>query len=175
MNPDVIAAGVFGIAGTVVGAVVGLVGGRWVRSWGEVLCEVDSWHAWGTGGQLAGGYIGVEERRLEVTFLNQKDVPVTVWDMQLAFYKGDRPLEAWAYPHLEFVDEQARREPLGRVDLPPRVSVPLAIHATLGRADKREAMEGVDRAEFVASIVGAKDIRRELRGPWHQPPSDTEA
>jgi len=163
---DAIITGVF----TLLGVVVGLFGARWVRSWGKVRCEIDSWQPSTKGGQLAAGYIGVEERRLQVTFLNQKDLTVTVWDMQLAFYKGSEPIEAWAHPHLEFVDDHAQRKPLGRVDLPPRVSVPLAIHATLGRDDKRYAMEGVDRAEFVASIVGAKDIRRALPGPWHQPP-----
>jgi hypothetical protein len=33
----------------------------------------------------------------------------------------------------------------------------------------RTVEECVDRAEFVAKIVGAKNKRRELQGPWHLP------
>ena len=43
MSPDVIAVGVFSIAGAVAGAVAGLFGERWVRSWGKVSCQVVNW------------------------------------------------------------------------------------------------------------------------------------
>jgi hypothetical protein len=42
---------------------------------------------------------------------------------------------------------------------------------TPGREDKLEAMETVDGAEFVASIVGARDVQIDLPGPWQILPS----
>lgn len=60
--------------------------------------------------------------------------------------------------HMEFVDDLDRRSPLGRVDLPPGVAVTRTISLTRGRDDKLGAIEGVDRAEFVANIVGVRAV-----------------
>jgi len=45
MSWDTIAVGVFSIVGTLLGVVLGLFGERWVRRWGEVRCDIDSWEA----------------------------------------------------------------------------------------------------------------------------------
>jgi hypothetical protein len=68
---------------------------------------------------------------------------------------------------MEFADDLDCRSPLGRVDLPPGVSVTRMILLTPGCDDKPGAMEGVDRAEFVANIVVARAVRKVLPGPWH--------
>jgi hypothetical protein len=87
MSPDVIAAGVFGIAG----AVVGLFGERWVRRIGGVRCDIRWINSRGAGGPGSPGGVEVQERQLQATFLNRKDVPVTIWGMRVDFYKGASP------------------------------------------------------------------------------------
>ena len=70
-------------------------------------CEIDYWRAWRTAGSDdSPGGVQVEERRLRVTFLNQKDVDVTVWDMRVAFYnRGGKLLEEWERPYMEFSND----------------------------------------------------------------------
>lgn len=65
---------------------------------------------------------------------------------------------------MEFVDDLDRRSPVGRVDLPPGVSVTRMILLSPGREDELGAMEGVDTAEFVANIVVARAVRKVLFG-----------
>jgi hypothetical protein len=108
---DVIVTGTF----TLLGVVVGLVGVRWVQTLGGVRCEVDWWGARGEGSVDSPGGVRILERQLGATFLNCKDVPVTVWDMQVVFYKGGQPLDEGERPHIA----SARRMPLEPVNLPP--------------------------------------------------------
>ena len=68
MSPDTIAVGVFTIVGTLLGVALGLFGERWMRSWGEVRCEI-------TGCRLnVGTPEGPEEIFLDVRFLNEKEL-----------------------------------------------------------------------------------------------------
>lgn len=128
MSPEAIAVGVFSIVGTLLGVVAGLFGERWVRSWGEVRCEIADWTI------NVGALAGPEESLLEVRFLNEKELPVVVWELRMEFYKGGEPLEAWAHPTTQFVDEvTGRRSPLGPVNLPPRVAVSRTISLAAGR------------------------------------------
>ena len=143
------------------GVVVGLFGERWVRSWGDVRCEIDDWSI------NVGTSAGPEESRLDVRFLNEKELPVVVWDMGVEFYKGEEPLEEWADPTALFVDEvTGSRSRVGPVNLPPRVAVTRTISLVSGREDKRQELGKVDRAIFVANISGAEDKREELSLPW---------
>jgi hypothetical protein len=95
MSPDVIAVGVFSIVGAVAGAVAGLLGERWRRSWGKVRCEIVDWRV------SAGPPTAPTERELEVRFVNEKELQVIVLDMRVAFYTGDKPLKERARPALE--------------------------------------------------------------------------
>ena len=128
MSPETIAAVIGGVAGGVVGGVLGVVGvvlglfgERWVRRWGDVQCMIkeDDWYvpegAYPIGGDTP------RERRLRVTFLNRKELPVTVWDMRVEFYKGGRPLEEWtewARPRVLLVEESRNIRELRAVTPP---------------------------------------------------------
>jgi hypothetical protein len=150
---------------TLLGVSVGLFGERLVRRLGGVRCSIDSWFIQRGGARPDGGTTA-EERRLQVTFLNRKELPVTVLDMRVVFYEGDNPLEDWTRPHMEFVDDRDQKSPLGLVNLPPFLAVTRTISVTPGRDDKLRALEEADKAEFVASIVGARDKWLELPEPW---------
>jgi hypothetical protein len=156
MSPDTIAVGVFTVVGALVGVLAGLFGERWVRSWGDVLYTIDSWRAWTSGGET-------EERQIDVTFLNEKDLNAVVWDIWVEFYKeGQEPIR----PQLTFADDISRG-PVGVVNLPPRLAVSRTISLQLSGDDLRAAKEA-DRAEFVATILpGVGEKREELRPPWH--------
>lgn len=82
--------GLIGVVGTLLGALLGLFGERWVRRIGRVLCET-AWKVQSSEGGVDGPR--VTERRLAVTFLNRKDVDVNVWEMSVEFFReGNRPL-----------------------------------------------------------------------------------
>ncbi len=149
---------------TLLGVGVGLFGERWVRTWGKVVCKLDWSPTMGTyAAQKPSGH-QVTQRSLGVTFLNRKDVPVTVWDMRVVFYKGADPLTEEERPHLEIAN--AEGGPEDPVTLPPRVHVTrtLTLTVPLGsdEAVKQRAAEESDRIEFVAILDGASDIRRKL-------------
>ena len=177
MSPDVIAAGVFGIAGGVVGTVVGLFVERSVRRWGDVQCMIkeDDWYvpedAYPIGGDIP------RERRLRVTFRNRKELPVTVWDMRVEFYKGESPLEKWAEwarPRVQLVEESGNRSEFRHKILPPHIPVSIEIRVSpLGARDtdkeqaaKLQALAEADSAVFVATLYGAEDKSEELDPPW---------
>src|SRR4051812_23298581 len=84
-------AGGFGVFGTLLGVALGLFGERWVRTRGKVRCDIRWWASLRKELVDAPGGLEVTERRLETTFLNRKDVPVTVWEMGVTFYKGASP------------------------------------------------------------------------------------
>ena len=162
VSPETIAVGVFSIVGTLLGVVAGLFGERWVRSWGEVQCEMADWRI------NVGTSAGPEESQLEVRFLNEKELPVVVWELRVEFYKGGESLEDWAHPTALFVDEVTghRRSPLGPVNLPPRLAVTRTISLVAGSEERRRELGTADRAVFVAHISGAEDKREELTLPW---------
>jgi|SRR5215217_6283134 len=166
---DQIVTGVFTLLGTLLGVALGLFGERWVRTWGEVRCviEEDDWYGLIVSYSPEGGV--PKERRLRVAFLNRKDLPVTVWDMHVEFYKGRKQLEEWARPAMQFVDERDQRGPVEPVNLPPHVTVTLALGVVPGRDDQLRELEDADRAVFVARLMGAEDKRRELAPPWREP------
>jgi hypothetical protein len=173
-----IASGV-GIVGVVVGVMVGLFGERWLRRWGDVECRIkeDDWYvpkgAYPRGGDTPG------ERRLRATFTNGKELPVTVWDVRVDFYKGRELLEEWAErarPRVQLVEESHNISELRAVILPPHIPVSLEIRVTpLGAHDtdqeqaaKLRVLEEAERAEFVANLIDARDKRMELAPPWRQ-------
>jgi hypothetical protein len=182
VSPEVLAAGFFGIAGAVVGALLGLFSERWVRTWGKVLCEIE-WKVVQGGGNVVRRNV-VGERQLKATFLNRKDVPVTVWAMWVVFYKGGEPLDEEERPSMQFVDASAPggRSPMDLVNLPPRIPVMRTIFVAPGttesgilrgvKSESLRAVEEADRAEFVAIIEGAKDIRIQL-APWNDSTTQT--
>jgi hypothetical protein len=163
MSPDVIAVGIFSIVGAVAGAVVGVVAGlfgeRWVRSRGAVRCQRVDWRV------IVGPTTNPTERQLEVRFVNEKELPVIVLDMWVAFYKGGAPLEEWVRPQLTFVN-RSDKSPLSPVNVPGRSAVMRTFSVIAGRDDIQRQLATTDRAEFVANIVGAGERRAELSPPW---------
>jgi hypothetical protein len=94
---------------------LGLFGERWVRSWGDVRCNIDSWHDVTDTGRSV-----TEDREVEVTFLNEKDLNAVVWNIQVVFHKeGDEPF----CPTLTFSDEPGRGGLVGVLNLPPWIAV----------------------------------------------------
>ena len=101
MSPDVIAAGVFGITGAVVGAVVGLFGERLVRSRGKVGCQlvrrVDRWRVGPDGKELAPEEVGrladfdraEAQVECDVQFFNEKEVDVGLSRLAVVFIAED--------------------------------------------------------------------------------------
>ena len=167
MSPDTIAVGVVTIVGTIGGALVGLFGERFVRRLGWVRCSVDQWYVQQGAAHPDGGGTA-EERRLRVTFLNRKDLPVTVWDMRVEFCKRGVPTPRGARPHVVSVDESGNTKAFDPVALPPHIPVPLGLSVIPDRTDKLRELEKADTAEFVATLVGARDKRKKLHLPWRQ-------
>ncbi len=109
--------------------------------------------------------------------MNRKDVDVTVRDMTVEFYKGGQLLSEEERPYLYFIDPESNDwSAPGPLDLPPGRTVPRTISLTLGEVQsgsvtkpepaRLQAVETVDRAVFVARIVGARDKRKKLSPPW---------
>lgn len=167
VSPDTIAVGVFSIVGTILGGTLGLVGERLVRKIGKVECKIDNY--WIQQGAARSGGGTAEERRLQVTLLNRKELPVTVTDMRVVFYKENKPLEDWTRPNISFVDGSVQGSPVDLVNIPAYTGVTRTMSLIPGRDDKLRELENADRAEFVAVIVGAKDITVELEKTWTEP------
>jgi hypothetical protein len=124
------------------------------------------------------------ERHLTVTFENHKDIPVTVWEMRMVFYKGDKLLEEAERPVVSVIDERAEYSPISWVSLPPHIPVTRTISVAPNRVDHahydyerlrvEEKLRGVqeaDRIEFVAVLDGNKVIREDL-ALWGQLPEE---
>jgi hypothetical protein len=178
MSPETLAAVIGGVAGGVVGGVLGIVGvvlgllvQRFLQRTGAVqhrIGEGDWFVARSTSTE-------VEERRLRVAFLNRKYVPVTVWGMRVEFSRGGEPLEDWARPHVQRVEQDGSISELSPVTLPPHILVPLVIRVIpegfpQGTDQERTArlrkLQEADSAEFVATLIGARDKREKLKEPW---------
>ena len=128
MSPDVIAVGVFSIVGAVAGAVAGLLGERWRRSWGKVQCEIVDWRV------TVGDPTAPTERELEVRFVNEKELQVIVLDMRVAFYTGDKPLEERARPAFRFGSGN-NKTALSPVNVPGRSAVTRTFTVIAGLAE----------------------------------------
>lgn len=172
LSPEAQAAVIGGIAGgvaggvfTLLGVLFGLFGERWVRRWGRVHCDTH-WRVQRT--KFRPDDALVLERRLDILFLNRKDVDVTVVEMRVEFYKGGKPFDEERAPTVEFVDERDETKPLSSVNLPSRKPVPLTIRVAYEKDNvfRLGALEEADRARFVARLDGARDKRKELRPPW---------
>jgi hypothetical protein len=150
-----------------IGVVLGVVLQRWERKWGAVRCELDWQVARAAGSVDSPGGVQVEERQLKVTFRNEKDLPVTVLKMEVVFYNGGKPIDKWARPEVGVFDERGQTSPVTLVNLPSHIAVPRTISVTAdrGNPEKRRMLEEADRAEFVATIVGARDKREKLTPP----------
>jgi len=167
---NAIITGIFGVGGTLLGVVLGLFGERWVRTWGEVRCDMRWSVGRGAGGVDSPGGVEVQERQLQATFLNRKDVPVTVWDMRVELYKGGKPLDAQERPYLEFAGPRGGRRPSFELTtLHPRIPVSHTVIVSPGHNEyeRQRAAEEADRIEFVAVIEGAKTISTRL-APWDE-------
>jgi hypothetical protein len=178
MSPETQAAVIGGVAGGVVGGVLGIVGvvlglllQRFLQRTGAVR------HRIGEGDWFVerSTRAEVEERRLRVAFLNRKDVPVTVWGMRVEFSRGGVPLEDWARPHVQRVEQDGGISELSPVTLPPHIHVPLVIrvipervpHDTpQERTARLQKLQEADSAVFEATLIGARDKREKLKEPW---------
>ena len=158
---DQIITGIF----TLLGVAMGVFWERWVRTWGKVRCDIDWRVARSDGSGDSPGGVKVHERELTATFSNRKDIPVTVWDMRVVFYKGDNPLDEEERPNIEFSGVGGGRIPsFNPVNLPPRIPVARRIFVSPGHneSDRQRAVENADRVEFEAIIDEARNITMRL-------------
>jgi hypothetical protein len=161
------------VIGIVAAVAIGLIGwvaaplvARYVRTLGKVECIVKSWDVHRGAFHAKVDRTVAEERHLQVEFKNGKDVPITVSELRVEFYKGGQPLEDGARPGLEFVGDQDRRSPLGPVSIPPHGHEPRTMSVNPGRDDIVEELQKADRAVFVAHFDSVGDERVELTPPW---------
>src|SRR5918997_4079464 len=154
----------------VLGALSGVVLERWMRRWGEVRCVIGDkdWSVARSGFSAKDNGNTVAERMLKVLFVNDKDLPVTVMDMQVVFYKDGKPLEEAERPDVKVVNEQGHRSEISLVSIPPHVPVTRTLFVAPDAAHKQRALEEADRAEFVAIMLGTEDKRMELKPPWRE-------
>ncbi len=131
------------------GGVAGAAVTWWLRTRGEVVCEIDpSW----TGGSKGGSN---EERHFRVKFQNRRDVDVGIWDFRVVFSReGQEPLEAPP----NFADT---RNPVDVMHLPSRVPISRILTVTIGGEFLRAALEA-DKTELVMTVVGEGERREEL-------------
>jgi hypothetical protein len=157
---DQVVTGIF----TLLGVAMGLFGERWVRTWGAVRCDID-WRVTRSAGSVdSPGGVEVQERQLKATFSNRKDIPVTIWDMRVVFYRGDEPLDEAERPHTQFTSAGGGRTSFSPLNLPPRVPVSRTIFVSTGHneSDRQRAVEEADRVEFEAIIEETRDITMRL-------------
>ena len=170
LSPEAQAAVIGGLAGglvggvfTIIGVFLGLIGEPLLRRRGKVRCDIarDAWQI-----QVGTPETPVESQ-FDVTFWNGKEIPIAVMGVRMEFYKGKRKLEEWARPDLVFGTEEALLGPLPW-NLPAREAVVQSIRviADAESEDKQRELAKTDRAVFVASVVGARDKRKELVPPW---------
>jgi hypothetical protein len=183
VSPETEAAIIGGISGGLVGGIFTVIGGvvvlfweRRVRARGEVECLIgdeDNKHDWSAESSEFSAQHNrniVLERRLEVLFLNGKDLPVTVLDMKVRFYKEGKPLEKEEQAiSVKFLNAHNLRSDLSPLTLPPHVHVRRTLVVAPISPAAQWALDESDRAEFVAVLVGYADITREL-APWRQLP-----
>jgi hypothetical protein len=124
-----------------------------------VQCEVVNWRL------SVGLSTDPTERELEVRFVNEKELQVIVVDMSVAFYTGDKPLEKRARPHLMFGSGN-NKTALSLVNVPGRSAVTQTFSGIAGLAEIQRELAATNRAEFVATLVGARDMRKKLEPPW---------
>ena len=93
-----------------------------------------------------------EEREVEATFLNEKDVNAVVWNIQVVFHKEDQDPVC---PTLTFWDGPSRGQVVGVLNLPPWVAVTRRMKVSLYYPDDLQKAKEADRAEFVATIAGS--------------------
>lgn len=112
---------------------------------------------------------------MEATFLNHKDVPVTVWEMRVMFYKGGEEFVPEERPNLAYTGSRSRRGAFELMTLPPRIPAKRTIFVTLplNMPDIMRTFEEADRIEFVAVIEGAGTISSRLDS-WKTRPAQKE-
>jgi hypothetical protein len=174
LSPEAQAAVIGGVAGgvigglvggvfAIIGVVLGLIGEPWLRRRGDVRCDIarDAWHI------PVGTRATPLESRFEVTFWNGKEIPIAVMGVRMEFYKGTTMLEEWARPDLLFATGDDNIAPTP-VNLPAREAVvrTIIVVADADSEDKQRKLAETDRAVFVARVVGARDMRKELEPPW---------
>ena len=85
----------------------------------------------------------------------------------MEFYKQDAPLAEWARPTTQLVGETGEISPMDPMTLLPHIPpVRRTLSVRPGRDDIRQEVANVDKAEFVATLIGASDQRRDLDPPW---------
>jgi hypothetical protein len=171
LSPEAQAAVIGGLAGglvggvfTIIGVFLGLIGEPLLRRRGKVRCDIarDTWHI------PVGTQETPVESPFEVTFWNGKEIPIAVMGVRMEFYKGTTMLEEWARPDLVFeIADGGALEPLPW-NLPAREAVVRTIRVVSDRENiqRQRKLAETDRAVFVASVVGARDKRKELVPPW---------
>jgi hypothetical protein len=121
----------------------------WLRTHGEVVCEVEpSWSGGSPGGSN-------ETRHFRIKLQNRRDVDVGIWNVRVAFSKeGQEPREVTP----SFADTG---EPADVVHLPSRVPVSRVMVVTVG-GDFLQAAKEADKTEVVMTVIREGERREHL-------------
>jgi hypothetical protein len=138
-------AGGIAIVGALLGAVVGLVVQDQLRRRGEVRFDV---RAWVDGRPIQGGG---EYRDFEARFFNDRDVNVSVWNLEVEFCEGEATI-ARMLPERPRRSPGDQRIPVEPIELPARTSVYQNMRLET-RDQFLETVKRADHARFVAVIV----------------------
>jgi hypothetical protein len=150
MSPDVIAVGVFSIVGAVAGAVAGLLGERWRRSWGKVRYEIDAW----TGEEIS-SFGAPEARHFEVDIYNEKEFALALWDIHMEVVPED------GEPERVGLELTSTGERVSMLNLPSHVAISEVMRVT-ARGATLHRIKHARKLRFVGIIPGGKEFSKEL-------------
>ncbi len=147
-----IVTGIFTLLGSLLGVIVGLFGERYIRQRGKVRC--DDIVAWTGEENPSPG--APEVRHFEVSFYNEKDVALALWDIHMEVVPEDGDPERVG---IRFSGEAG--EWVSVLNLPPRVAVSRGMQVTAGGATL-EKIWHAGQLRFVGIIPGGEEFSKEL-------------
>jgi hypothetical protein len=152
------------LQGAIVGGFIALAGSfgallmnRYLRERGELQCEINAWvHTYANPGQ--------EARDFEVRFFNNKDVSTALWNIRVEFFKDDALSVSLNPKNL------TTGAPIEELNMPSRVTLSwvMRLQASEDAEEHLRQVQETDRSEFVGTIPGGKEFRREMV-PWKIP------
>jgi hypothetical protein len=151
------------VQGGIVGGLIGLLSSqvtlyfqRLLRERGKLRCSVRAW-------TNARGGTEREERSFNISFFNEKDVNLALWDIKVKFHKEsakEREYPITLVPRGDYGTSGAG-SPFSSLNLPSRVSIDYAMFLRASETTQ-ERLKASDRGEFVGVLPGGEVFTCEL-------------